>query len=122
MLGLMRFCGNDIWVRRTVDVSLSRPTCRGYPLPSPASSIASISCSSRDRQGAGAERGRNTHQYWAAEFLRQNRSKSWEGTVLGWFRPEADLAAVSLDELGLESIVKVAARLLTESMNPPPIA
>jgi hypothetical protein len=48
-------------------------------------------------------------KYWAAEYLRQHREQLWTGCVLGWFRPEMQLAAVTLEELGLESIVKVRA-------------
>lgn len=46
-------------------------------------------------------------KYWAAEYLRQHSSQCWSGLVLGWFRTELSLAAVSLEDLGLEAVVKV---------------
>jgi hypothetical protein len=47
----------------------------------------------------------------AAEYFRQSKKKGgsieWPGTVLGWQRQDLKLAAVLLDELGLEVVIKV---------------
>eukprot|EP00775_Hariotina_reticulata_P005095 gene5095-5336_t len=80
---------------------------RGQPPPFSAAAITSITAEAAE---SGREAGRAENEvtkYWAAELLRQQGSKSWEGQVLGWFRPEMNLVSVSLEELGLESIVKV---------------
>eukprot|EP00879_Flechtneria_rotunda_P004803 GHRR01005075.1.p1 GENE.GHRR01005075.1~~GHRR01005075.1.p1 ORF type:complete len:775 (+),score=250.97 GHRR01005075.1:386-2710(+) len=80
---------------------------RGEPLPFPATSIMSISAAAVESNRELGRAESDVAKYWAAEYLRQHSSSSWTGVVLGWFRAEAQLAAVTLDELGLETIVKV---------------
>lgn len=47
------------------------------------------------------------HHHHRTEYLRQNYGAEHPATVLGWFREESKLAAVLLDDLGLEAIIKV---------------
>ena len=46
-----------------------------------------------------------------AEYFRQRKMEGaateWPATVLGWQRQDLKLAAVMLDELGLEVVIKV---------------
>lgn len=80
---------------------------RGEALPFSAAAISAITAAAGESaRELGRAEGEVT-KYWAAEYLRQHREQSWVGCVLGWFRPEMQLAAVTLEELGLESIVKV---------------
>jgi exoribonuclease-2 len=80
---------------------------RGQPPPFSAADISSIGA-------AGAEVGRDlgraegeVGKYWTAEYLRQHHKEEWAATVLGTFRAEHNLVAVSLEALGVETIVKV---------------
>ena len=80
---------------------------RGEPLPFPAPAIVSISGAAADQNRELGRAEGEISKYWAAEYLRQHAAECWTGLVLGWFRADSQLAAVSLEELGLESIVKV---------------
>jgi hypothetical protein len=44
------------------------------------------------------------HRYFRQ---RSGSGQEWQATVLGWVRQDLKLAAVLLDELGLETVVKV---------------
>lgn len=88
-------------------VSHAQAHLRGDPLPFPAPAIASISNAAVElNREQGRAEGELT-KYWAAEYLRQRGGQGWPALVLGWFRAELNLAAVSLEDLGLETIVKV---------------
>jgi hypothetical protein len=50
---------------------------------------------------------RQIYKYFAAEFMRQNLSETFEATVLGPFRAESNLSAIIFDDLGLETLTKV---------------
>lgn len=82
---------------------------RGQPLPFPAPAIASISNSAVDLNRELGRAEGEVNKYWAAEYLRQRGSQGWPALVLGWFKAELNLIAVSLEDLGLEAIVKVGA-------------
>jgi len=98
----------DLWLAvPCLPPCVSQAHLRGQPPPFPAAAITSVTAEAAE---AGREAGRaesEVTKYWAAELLRQHGSKNWEGLVLGWFRPEMNLVSVSLEELGLESVVKV---------------
>ena len=55
---------------------------------------------------------RDAQSYWVAYYFKgaiaANPNASWDAMFMGWFKQEAGLARVLLEELGLESIVKVA--------------
>jgi exoribonuclease-2 len=82
---------------------------RGEALPFSAAAISAITAAAGESARELGRAENEVTKYWAAEYLRQHREQSWTGCVLGWFRPEMQLAAVTLEELGLESIVKVGA-------------
>jgi len=80
---------------------------RGQPPPFSAADISRVAAAiaevGRDLGRAEGEVGK----YWTAEYLRQHRKEEWAATVLGTFRSELSLVAVSLETLGVETIVKV---------------
>lgn len=66
----------------------------------------------------------DVEKYWAAEYMRQHWQRQQQqlrrqrlqpqqepealpAMVLGWVRPELNLAAVTLEDLGLENVIKV---------------
>ncbi len=55
---------------------------------------------------------RDAQSYWIAHYFKgamaKNPNVSWDAMCLGWFKQEAGLARVLLEDLGLESLVKVA--------------
>lgn len=55
---------------------------------------------------------REVQSYWIARYFKQMMEKeperTWTATFLGWFKQEAGLGRVLLDDLGLESLVKTA--------------
>lgn len=102
---------------------------RGEPPPFSASDITLLMASagevSRDLSRAEGD----VEKYWAAEYMRQHwqrQQQLWRrqrlqrqqqqepeglpGMVMGWVRPELNLAAVTLEELGLENVIKVGGR------------
>lgn len=80
---------------------------RGEALPFSAAAIQSITAAAGESaRELGRAEGEVT-KYWAAEYLRQHRGETWAAMVLGWLRPEMQLAAVTFEELGLETVVKV---------------
>ena len=99
---------------------------RGEPPPVRASDIGLIMAAAGDiSRDLGRAEG-DVERYWAAEYMRQHWQRQqlhWRrqrqqqqqqqepeglpGVVLGWVRPELNLAAVSLEELGLENVIKV---------------
>jgi hypothetical protein len=58
-----------------------------------------------------------------AEYFRQRKAAGyvdeWPATVLGWQRPDIGLAAVILDELGLETVIKVNLTQAQSAFNAP---
>lgn len=81
---------------------------RGAAPPFGASDIAATAAaaSATARELSRAEG--DIEKYWAAEFFRQAGPEArWPALVLGWFRQESGLLAVSIEPLGLESIVRV---------------
>lgn len=102
---------------------------RGQPPPFSASDITLIMAAAGDiSRDLGRAEG-DVERYWAAEFMRQHwqrQQQHWRrqrqqqqqqqepeglpGMVLGWVRPELNLAAVSLEEQGLESVIKVSSQ------------
>jgi hypothetical protein len=79
--------------------------------PTPSTACARLApedlCHSCPKRQAHPHRPAQTYKYWAAEFMRQRLGESFEATVLGMFRPEAGLAAILLEPLGLETITKL---------------
>jgi exoribonuclease-2 len=55
---------------------------------------------------------RDAQSYWTAYYFKgavtKNPNVSWDAMCLGWFKQEAGLARVLLEDLGLECLVKVA--------------
>lgn len=55
---------------------------------------------------------RDAQSYWIAHYFKGAKAKdanaSWDAMCLGWFKQEAGLARVLLEDLGLECLVKVA--------------
>jgi exoribonuclease II len=55
---------------------------------------------------------RDAQSYWIAHYFKRamakNSNVSWDAMCLGWFKQEAGLARVLLEDLGLECLVKVA--------------
>ena len=55
---------------------------------------------------------RDAQSYWIAHYflgsVAKNPNVSWDAMCLGWFKQEAGLARVLLEDLGLECLVKVA--------------
>lgn len=100
---------------------------RGEPPPFSAADIVTITAAAGDiSRDLGRAEG-DVERYWAAEYMRQHWQRQQQqhrrrlqqqqqqhqepeglpATVLGWVRPELNLAAVSLDQLGLENVIKV---------------
>ena len=54
---------------------------------------------------------RQANSYWIAHFfkraLNEDSEATWQATFLTWFKQEAGLGKVTLDELGLEMLVKI---------------
>ena len=100
---------------------------RGEPPPFSASDITSLMASAGEvSRDLGRAEG-DVERYWAAEFMRQQWQRQQQlarrqrlqrqqqeepeglpGMVLGWVRPELNLAAVTLEQLGLENVIKVS--------------
>jgi len=55
---------------------------------------------------------RDAQSYWIAHYFKRaftnDPTTSWAATFLGWFREEAGLGRVLVEDLGLESLVKMA--------------
>jgi exoribonuclease-2 len=80
---------------------------RGTPAPFSASDIETITAVAAEAsREVGRAEGEVT-KYWVAEYLRQRWQDSWAATFLGWFRRDSQLAAVLLEELGVETILRV---------------
>jgi hypothetical protein len=80
---------------------------RGTPAPFSASDIETITAvAAEPSREVGRAEGEVT-KYWVAEYLRQRWQDSWAATMLGWFRRDSQLAAVLLEELGVETILRV---------------
>lgn len=45
---------------------------------------------------------RQTHRYWALEYLRRNSSQVWQALLLRWLREDDRLGLILLEDLGLE--------------------
>jgi hypothetical protein len=57
-------------------------------------------------------------QLWRRQRLQRQQQQEPEGLpgmVLGWVRPELNLAAVTLEELGLENVIKVGQTIVAGS-------
>lgn len=105
---------------------------RGQPPPFSASDITNLMASAAEvSRDLGRAEG-DVERYWAAEYMRQQWQRQqqlarrqrlqWQspeqqqqqqqepeglpGMVLGWVRPD-NLAAVTLEQLGLENVIKV---------------
>ncbi len=46
-------------------------------------------------------------RYWVAEYFRQHQASSWRAQVLGYVKEEMLLAAVLLEDIGLETVVRL---------------
>lgn len=109
-LGLDAYVQFTSPIRRYSDVMAHfniKAHLRGEPLPFPAPAIVAISAAATEATRELARAEAEVTKYWAAEFMRQHRAEGWAGLVLGWFKQDCQLAAVSLEALGLEVIVKV---------------
>lgn len=98
---------------------------RGEAPPFSASDISQLMAAAGEVSRDLGSAERDVDRYWAAEYMRQHWQRQQQqqlrrqrlqqqqepvglpAMVLGWVRPELNLAAVTLEELGLESVIKV---------------
>lgn len=97
---------------------------RGESPPFSASEITQITANAAEVSRELGKAEGDVERYWAAEYMRQHwqrQQQNWRrhkqqqhqgpeglpGMVLGWVRPELNLVAVTLEELGLETVIKV---------------
>lgn len=97
---------------------------RGEAPPFSASDITQLMAVAGEVSRDLGSAERDVERYWVAEYMRQRWQRQQQqlrrqrlqqqqepaglpAMVLGWVRPELNLAAVTLEELGLENVIKV---------------
>lgn len=75
---------------------------RGDPLPFSADELREVmmSVSMVTQEASLVER--QTHRYWALEYLRRNPGQVWQALLLRWLREDDRLGLILLEDLGLE--------------------
>ncbi|WP_071517919.1 ribonuclease R family protein [Geitlerinema sp. PCC 9228] len=60
--------------------------------------VASVSAAAQE----ATQVERQTNRYWGLEYLRRQGDTVWQALMLRWLRPDDNLGAILLEELGLE--------------------
>jgi exoribonuclease-2 len=50
---------------------------------------------------------RQTNRYWTLEYLRRQGDRHWQSIVLRWLREDDDLAAILLEDIGVELAMRI---------------
>ena len=75
---------------------------RGEPLPFSSNQVQEITYSVAASVYEATLVERQTHRYWALEYLRRHADEVWQAIVLRWLREDDNLGLILLEDLGLE--------------------
>ena len=75
---------------------------RGDALPFSADEMKEVMMSITSVSQEATLVERQTHRYWALEYLRRNSDRVWQALLLRWLREDDRLGLILLEDLGLE--------------------
>lgn len=75
---------------------------RGDPLPFSPDQMKEVMMSITSVSQEATLVERQTHRYWALEYLRRNSDRVWQALLLRWLREDDRLGLILLEDLGLE--------------------
>ena len=113
-LGLEAYAQVTSPIRRYGDLLVHwqlKAALRGEELPFSTSRMADILEGMVTSGQSMTKLEREAHSYWVAQYFKrallEDPGAVWRGTFLAWFKQDAGLAKVALDDLGLEMLVKL---------------
>lgn len=104
-LGLQTYTQVTSPIRRYTDLLTHfqiKAHLRGEQLPFSAEEMKEVMMSVTTVTQEASLVERQTHRYWALEYLRRNSDRVWQALLLRWLREDDRLGLILLEDLGLE--------------------